>query len=284
MIHLIVTVANTAELLAAEAYGPDALLHLESCDTLDGIYVELPSGPAYPVPLIADVSLYDVWDPAGIAGTTLYRSRISDSGETTFSAYSAALAPVVSLVSLTEVRALVRSRLTDVDLQTIVDREETWLATKIGALTGERTDTFTPGTTNTPLYLSRRTESVTVTDAGVAIAAADLLFTPSSGCLRRVAGSYPWPWPPPETWYPAWQGEVAVTWTPADSAAVMRTVIELVRGTVGETGMDSETIGDYGYTRGASASRVSRMGLVRGILLRRPAYSMPLRSVAEARP
>ena len=55
-------------------------------------------------------------------------------------------------------------------------------------------------------------------------------------------------------------------------------MIELVRGTLGETGLESETIGDYSYTRGESAGRVGRAGLARSILLSRPAYSMRIRS------
>ena len=189
-----------------------------------------------------------------------------------------------SFVSLAEVRALVRSRLSDADLQAIIDREEEWLATKIGVLEGSRTDTFRPGVTNTPLYLSRLTDSIRVTDNGVAVTASDLMFTPSTGCLCRVTGVYPWPYPPPWTWYASWRGDVAVTWTPTDGAAVTAGVINLIRLTTSETGFDSETIGDYSYTRGASAGRVSRAGVVRSILLRRPAYSMSLRSMAEVRP
>ncbi len=192
--------------------------------------------------------------------------------------------PETSFVSIAEVRALVRSRLSDSDLQTIIDREEAWLAGKIGVLSGSRTDTFRPGVTNTPLYLSRLTDSVTVTDNGVAVSAADLLFTSSTGCLRRVVGVYPWPYPIPATWYPSWQGAVAVTWTPTDGAAVTAGVINLIRLTTSETGFDSEQIGDYSYSRGASAGRVSRAGVVRSILLRRPAYSLSLRSTLEARP
>ena len=199
-----------------------------------------------------------------------------------------------SFVSIAEVRALVRSRLSDADLQTVIDREEDWLASKIGALSGSRTTTYSPGVSNTPLYLPRRTESVAVVDAGAAVASSDLLFTPSSGCLRRRAASSPWPTDGPvpfgyptagvEPYFPSWRGDVAVTWTPTDGAAVTAGVINLIRATIGETGMESETIGDYSYTRGASAGRVSRAGLVRGILLRRPAYSLSLRSMAEARP
>lgn len=198
---------------------------------------------------------------------------------------------MASFVSIAEVRALVRSRLSDADLQTVIDREEDWLATKIGALSGSRTTTYSPGVSNTPLYLPRRTESVAVVDAGAAVASSDLLFTPSSGCLRRRAASSPWPTDGPvpfgyptagvEPYFPSWSGDVAVTWTPSDGAAVAQTVIELVRGTVGETGMESETIGDYQYTRGARAVSSSRPALLRSILLRRPAYSLSLRSMAE---
>jgi hypothetical protein len=189
--------------------------------------------------------------------------------------------PVTPLVSIADVRALVRSRLSDPDLQAIIDREEAWLAGKVGALTGERTDTFMPGLGDTPLYLRRRAESVVMTDAGRTLAASEFLFTPSSGMIRRIwtpdlADNPPW-----RQLYLGWQGTVSATYTPSDAAAVQRAVIELVRGTVGETGLDAETIGTYSYTRGASAGRVSRAALARGILVRRPAYSMRIHSAME---
>jgi hypothetical protein len=265
----------TVETADAAAYGAGGLLRAERGPT----WTEFTT-----VPLVAGQTV--IRDNGGTDAST-YRTRYSTASPTVagdYSDYSAVEAAPSSHTSIAEVRALVRSRLSDGDLQDLIDREEAWLVGKIGALSGERTDTFRPGTTNTPLYLSRLTDSVSVTDNGAVVAAADLLFTPSTGCLRRVTGVYPWPYPAPETWFPSWQGAVAVTWTPTDGAAVTAAVIELVRGTVGETGMDSETIGDYSYTRGASAGRVSRLGLVRGLLLRRQAYSMSLRAVAEARP
>ena len=187
---------------------------------------------------------------------------------------------MASLVSIAEVRALVRSRLSDTDLQVVIDREEAWLATKVGTLTGERTETYRPDLGNSPLYLGRRAESVVVTDDGVTLVAdTDYLFTPSTGMIRRV--SWVEQVPPWREQRLAWRGVVAVTSTPSDTAAVKRAVIELVRGVVSETGLDSETIGDYSYTRGASAGRVSRAALPRSILLRRPAYSMRLHSTME---
>lgn len=173
----------------------------------------------------------------------------------------------MSLVTLSEVRALVETGLTDVDLQAVIDREEGWLAARIGALTGVRTDTFSPGLTDTPIYLSRRAASIVVTDNALPVAAADLRFVPESGLVRRISG--------------AWTGPVAVTSTPTDADAVKRAVIELVRGTLAETGSDAETLGDYSYTRGDAAVRVGRLALVRSVLLRRPASSVRLRSSLE---
>ena len=59
----------------------------------------------------------------------------------------------MSLVMLSEVRALVETGLTDADLQAVLDREEGWLASRIGALTGERTETFRPTLPDAPIYL-----------------------------------------------------------------------------------------------------------------------------------
>jgi hypothetical protein len=189
----------------------------------------------------------------------------------------------VSFVSIAEVRALIRSRLSDVDLQTVIDREEAWLAEpgRVGPLTGERIDSFTPGLGDTPLYLRRRAESVVLTDDGRTMAASEFLFTPSTGMIRRIWTSDLATDPPWRQVYLGWQGTVTATYTPADEAAVKLAIIELVRLATGETGYDSETIGDYSYSRGASSGRLSRAGLARSILVKRPAYSMRLHSAME---
>ncbi len=169
----------------------------------------------------------------------------------------------MSFVAVSEVRALVDTGLDDVNLQDVIDREEGWLAGRIGALTGERTDTYEPGLSDSPVYLPRRAESVVVSDNAVSVA--DFRFTASSGMVRRTTGY--------------WSGPVTVTWTPSDYEAVQRAVIELVRDTVSETGFESESMGSYSYSRGNSAVR--RLSVVRSILLRRPAYSLRLRSSLE---
>lgn len=173
----------------------------------------------------------------------------------------------MSVVTMDEVRALVDTDLTDVDLQAVLDREEGWLAGRIGVLTGARTETFSPGLTDAPIYLSRRAASVVVTDNLLPVPPADLRFAPASGLVRRTLGY--------------WSGPVAVTYTPTDADAVKRAVIELVRGTLAETGYDAESIGDYSYTRGDGAVRLGRSALARSVLLRRPALSVRLRSSLE---
>ena len=173
----------------------------------------------------------------------------------------------MSVVTLNEVRALVETGLSDVDLQAVVDREEGWLASRIGPLTGARTETFRPTLPDAPIYVPRRTDAVAVTDNGLPVPAGDLWFVPATGLVRR--SNVPW------------TGPVAVTYSPTDGDAVKRAVIELVRGTLAETGSDAETIGDYSYSRGDAVVRLSRLALVRSVLLRRPAYSARLRSSLE---
>jgi hypothetical protein len=119
MVHLEIVVAETAELLAGGAYGPGALLRWESSATIGGSYVE-----GGTVALVADVALYDVWDPAGTAGVTWYRWRLSDAGATTFGAYSAPLQEADHDVYLSsaQFRAFFpSSNLTDEALQVLLD-------------------------------------------------------------------------------------------------------------------------------------------------------------------
>lgn len=61
----------------------------------------------------------------------------------------------MSLVSVTDVQALVDTDLTATQLQVVLDREERWLARRIGQLSGERTETFYPRRLKEPLYLRR---------------------------------------------------------------------------------------------------------------------------------
>jgi len=61
----------------------------------------------------------------------------------------------MSLVSVAEVTALVGTDLGTTDLQLIINREEQWLARRIGQLAGERTNTFYPRRLREPIFLRR---------------------------------------------------------------------------------------------------------------------------------
>lgn len=61
----------------------------------------------------------------------------------------------MSLVSVAEVTALVETDIGATDLQVIINREEVWLARRIGQLAGERTETLYPRRLSEPIYLRR---------------------------------------------------------------------------------------------------------------------------------
>ena len=79
--HFNVDVPNTAALLSASALGPGALLLVESATTQTGAYAQIAA-----ISLVAGTSVYPVWDLVG-AVTQWYRTRLSNSGATAYTAY-----------------------------------------------------------------------------------------------------------------------------------------------------------------------------------------------------
>lgn len=168
-----------------------------------------------------------------------------------------------SLVTPTEVKALVQTSLTDSELQTVIDREEAWLAGRIGALSGSRTETFYPTRGAEPLFLRRPAPSVTVTDDGDAVDLGEddgeyrLLY--GGTVVHRINTD--------------WGDKVTVTYTPNDSAAVKTAVIDLIRLRITDTGFVSERIGAYSYqtNQRSGAREETREAIVRS-LMARPRY------------
>lgn len=146
-----------------------------------------------------------------------------------------------SVTSLAEVRAVVGAAetLSDDDLQAIIDRQEAWLATQVGPLTGSRTERYWPTTvplnTYRPLRLRRYATTVTVTDATVSVASDNVRLSPTGYALLRTDGP--------------WIGPVDVTYTPDDEATVKEAVISLVGLVLGDQAYQSESMGDYSYSR-----------------------------------
>lgn len=174
----------------------------------------------------------------------------------------------MSVVSPADVRMLVDTALDDEDLQVIIDREEAWLALKVGPLVGERTQSFYPSslpdTYHATLPLRRHVgtlDDVAVEDAGSAIDNDGLRLVGEGWALRRPTYR--------------WAGPVDITYTPDDLAAVEKAVIALVRLEVNDHGYQSEGIGAYNYSRGNSTPAQQRDSIVRSLL--RPAVPGTIR-------
>lgn len=189
----------------------------------------------------------------------------------------------MSVLTLAGARAQVSTGLSDDDLQAVIDREEEYLEGELGApIAGERTqeiwlarDRARPD----DLYLARPTDALDgVTDNGVTLDPADVRLLANGTIAERADG--------------AWVGpRVTLTYTPKDALSVARVIVELVRLTLGETGFNSEDIGDYKYQRSgimpASAMQIqaaSRKALVRQLILPRPRpASVPLHAFRTER-
>jgi len=171
----------------------------------------------------------------------------------------------MSLLTFAEARALISTGLGDADFQGVIDREEAWLARRIGALSGSRTQTFhvRAADADDPLWLRRPTSAVTVTDDGVALAGTDVRLLRDGAVVEKTTG--------------AWTGPVTVAYTPNDADEVRRVIVELSRIGVSASAYEAETIGDYSYARGESPA-AQREALVRGLVPRRGPGTIRLRS------
>jgi hypothetical protein len=164
----------------------------------------------------------------------------------------------LSLLTIAEARALIASGLSDANLQAAIDREEAWLPSIVGTLTGERSQTFYIRSTDQddPLLLQRPTGAVTVTDDGTALAGSAVRLLRGGTILEKATGS--------------WNGTVVATYTPTDEDVVKAALIDLVRLRITSSPFVAETAGPYSYQRGGSdATRsieASRLRIARSLL------------------
>lgn len=175
----------------------------------------------------------------------------------------------MSLLTVEAARAVIDTELEDDDLQDVIDREEAWLARRIGLLSGERTQSFPlAGYRRRQYYvrLQRPTDDAGLaetTDYGDVVTNVEL--THDGWRVSRTLGSS------------YFIGPVAVKYTPTDELEVIRVLSELVRlslvsvGSDVTPGMQSEHIAEYSYTlaSGAQSPFATRKALVQS--LREPA-------------
>jgi hypothetical protein len=150
--------------------------------------------------------------------------------------------------------------------QDILDEQEAYLASRIGALTGSRAETFYVGVSETrgKLGLRRPTNAVTLTDAGSAVDADHIrLVDYGASVVRTYDASGRW-----------WTGPyVVATYTPNDEVNVRRVLYDLVALAVEPPGgFMSERIGEYSYSKatgGGQTIPAQRAALVASLIPKR---------------
>lgn len=151
------------------------------------------------------------------------------------------------------------AELSDDDLQAAIDREEAWLARRIGPLTGERTESFPLAhirPTTHEVRLRRPTAAVEVEQAGTDISATCELRHDGWRVALLPEGSH-------------YTGPLECTYTPTDENEVEGALLELLSlrlGTVTSGGLSGEIMGSYSWTRGAGTATRVRASIVRQLL------------------
>lgn len=114
MIRVDLNVNNAADLLDTAAYGAGAKVRLERATSEAGVYSEVTT-----LALVAGTDSYTYWDGTGTPASW-YRSRVSDTGGVSFSAYSDPFRST-AIVAYAEVDDLEEM------LPTVAGRDRNWL-------------------------------------------------------------------------------------------------------------------------------------------------------------
>lgn len=132
--------------------------------------------------------------------------------------------------------------------QDIIDGEEAWLARRIGALVGARTERFFVGIGITigKLGLRRYTDAVSLTDGGAVVNTATYRLIDLGSAVIHLYTS------PNRIWTGPY---VEATYTPNDEDEVRRVLFNLVALSAQPPSVfESEQIGSYSYRRGGASS------------------------------
>jgi hypothetical protein len=146
----------------------------------------------------------------------------------------------MSLVSVAEIKARIKTVMGDADLQTVIDQAEADVVAHYGAhyVDGTTTATETVGGGLASLYLRRPLASVTsIVDDGTTLTSDDYRLWASQGRVERLPRGTLW-------------GDVAViVYKPAnDNTQRKRVIIDLVRLDLERTAMTHESVGgEYSY-------------------------------------
>jgi len=148
---------------------------------------------------------------------------------------------MTSLVSPTDVRALVKTSLTDPELQDVIDRIEAQVSARIGQPQDDSmTTTITKTFRGEGYYLFMPTEIhavVSIVEDSTTLTG-DEYQTWAGGVIERL---------PSESY---WGDRITVTYKPTDDRKVRsQVIIDLARIVIERTAMQSESVGgEYSYT------------------------------------
>ena len=147
----------------------------------------------------------------------------------------------MSLVTPTDVKALINTSMSDENLQTVIDRVEAQITARIGA---PQTDAYATEVVKTMrgegeyLFMPTEIYSVSSIVEDTSTLTSDQYQTWAGGVIERL----------PEDSH--WGDRVVVTYKPTDDRLVRaQVIIDLVRIVIERTAMKSESIaGEYSYT------------------------------------
>lgn len=159
---------------------------------------------------------------------------------------------MASLLTIAEARALISTGLSDVQLQSVIDREEAWMIRALGPhyAEGLQVTAQLAGRRLRSLYLPRPIATVTsitvfstvlgiTSDEGVLLDSVQYRIWGSEGRIERLPYGSVW-------------GEemVVVVYGPQDDNALRKSaLIDLLRFTLSRSGLKSESVaGEYSYT------------------------------------
>jgi hypothetical protein len=166
-----------------------------------------------------------------------------------------------SLVSPDTIEALMAPGIDSTALQSLINRQEAWLARQIGPLVGERTQRIyvAPGDYDA-LILQRATDAVSVIDGDPRAEPPPTELDPSLVRLvgeRRLEKAGPWSGP-----------EVHATYTPTDELEVEEAVIDLCRIVLAASPYQTEASEGHSYTH-SDKSAMSDYGPERHLIVLR---------------
>lgn len=150
----------------------------------------------------------------------------------------------MSLVAMSECRALVKSSLSDSDLQDIIDRTEQEVEDRIGAFQDETllVTTTETGVLKSSRMILTRQPFIAVTSITIDGAAVDPDAYTTRGFAGMISGL-------PVAYDSSGPAEYTIVYRPIDQRSKLkRTIIDLVRLAIEQTAMESESVaGEYSY-------------------------------------